>query len=117
MWWYIATFLASFVMAISTVYAGKANLPWWGLIVGILISGIFLPFVITVYAITGFSPNIMSLVQMIGAAIFPGNPQANMYFTLYGYNTLDQARGIIRDLKMVRPCASRVTHLSHISLL
>lgn len=38
---------------------------------------------------------------MVGAAMIPGNPQANMYFTLYGYNTLDQARGLIRDLKMV----------------
>ena len=37
---------------------------------------------------------------MLGAAMIPGNPQANMYFTLYGYNTLSQARGIIRDLKM-----------------
>lgn len=49
----------------------------------------------------GFSPNIQHLVQMLGAAMIPGSPQANMYFTLYGYNTLDQARGIIRDLKMV----------------
>ncbi|KAJ2936025.1 hypothetical protein H1R20_g1069, partial [Candolleomyces eurysporus] len=65
-----------------------------------MISTIFLPFVITVYAITGFSPNIQPLVQMLGACMIPGNPQANMYFTLYGFNTLDQARGLIRDLKM-----------------
>ncbi|PPQ75658.1 hypothetical protein CVT24_010578 [Panaeolus cyanescens] len=38
--------------------------------------------------------------RMIGAAMIPGNPQANMYFTLYGFNTLDQARGLIDDLKM-----------------
>lgn len=44
----------------------------------------------------------LTLKQMLGAALIPGNPQANMYFTLYGYNTLDQARGLIRDLKMVR---------------
>ena len=50
---------------------------------------------------SGFSPNIQHLVQMLGAALIPGSPQANMYFTLYGYNTLDQARGIIRDLKLV----------------
>lgn len=37
---------------------------------------------------------------MIGGVMIPGNPQANMYFTLYGYNTLQQARGLIRDLKM-----------------
>ncbi|KAF5378543.1 hypothetical protein D9615_007071 [Tricholomella constricta] len=100
MWWYIAMFVASFSMAMATIYTGGSGLPWWGLIVGIIISTVFLPFVITVYAITGFSPNIQSLVQMLGAAMIPGNPQANMYFTLYGYNTLDQARGLIRDLKM-----------------
>lgn len=100
MWWYLAMFAASFAMAMATMYAGKSGLPWWGLIVGILISALFLPFVITVYAITGFSPNIQHLVQMLGAAMIPGSPQANMYFTLYGYNTLDQARGLIRDLKM-----------------
>ena len=31
----------------------------------------------------------------------PGSPQTNMYFTLYGYNTLEQARRLVRDLKMV----------------
>ncbi|KAF7421318.1 hypothetical protein PC9H_011840 [Pleurotus ostreatus] len=100
MWWYLAIFFSSFAMAMATMYTGHSGLPWWGLIVGIIISAAFLPFVLTVYAITGFSPNIQSLVQMLGAAMIPGNPQANMYFTLYGYNTLDQARGLIRDLKM-----------------
>ncbi|RDB18213.1 Oligopeptide transporter 9 [Hypsizygus marmoreus] len=100
MWWYIAMFFASFAMAMATIYTGGSGLPWWALIVGLIISTVFLPFVITVYAITGFSPNIQSLVQMLGAALIPGSPQANMYFTLYGYNTLDQARGLIRDLKM-----------------
>ncbi|KAG6917369.1 hypothetical protein DXG01_002834 [Tephrocybe rancida] len=99
MWWYILTFVGSFAMAMATMYTGHSGLPWWGLIVGLIISSIFLPFVITVYAITGRSL-IPSLVQMLGAAMIPGNPQANMYFTLYGFNTLDQARGLIRDLKM-----------------
>lgn len=99
-WWYIAMFIASFAMAMATIYTAKSGLPWWGLIVALILSTVFLPFVITVYAITGFSPNIQSLVQMLGSAMIPGNPQANMYFTLYGFNTLDQARGLIRDLKM-----------------
>ncbi|TFK24179.1 peptide transporter MTD1 [Coprinopsis marcescibilis] len=99
-WWYIAMFVSSFAMAMSTIYAAKSGLPWWGLIVAIILATIFLPFVITVYAITGFSPNVMSLIQMLGSTMIPGNPQANMYFTLYGFNTLDQARGLIRDLKM-----------------
>jgi hypothetical protein len=33
--------------------------------------------------------------------MMPGSPQTNMYFTLYGFNTLEQALGLVRDLKMV----------------
>ncbi|KAJ3513900.1 hypothetical protein NLJ89_g2700 [Agrocybe chaxingu] len=100
MWWYLAVFVASFSMAMATIYTGHSGLPWWGLIVALIISAIFLPFVVTVYAITGFVPNIQNLVQILGASMLPGSPQTNMYFTLYGFNTLDQARGLIRDLKM-----------------
>ena len=39
--------------------------------------------------------------KMVEAVLFPGNPQANMYFTLYGFSTLEQAHGLIRDLKLV----------------
>jgi OPT family oligopeptide transporter len=99
-WWYVALFLASFVMAMATIYTGHAQLPWWGLIVALIFATILLPFVVTIYAITGFVTNTQNLIQILGAAILPGNPQANMYFTLYGYNTVDQARGLIRDLKM-----------------
>ncbi|CAA7263920.1 unnamed protein product [Cyclocybe aegerita] len=100
MWWYLAVLVASFAMAMATIYTGHSGLPWWGLIVALIISAIFLPFVVTVYAITGFVPNIQNLVQILGASMLPGSSQTNMYFTLYGFNTLDQARGLIRDLKM-----------------
>lgn len=100
MWWYIVVFVGSFAMAMATVYTSGSGLPWWGLIVAIILASIFLPFVVTVYAITGFVPDSMSLVQIIGASILPGSPQTTMYFTLYGYNTVLQARGLIRDLKM-----------------
>ena len=37
---------------------------------------------------------------MIGAAMVPGKPVANMYATLYGYNSVTQATSLLRDLKM-----------------
>ncbi|KAJ7362521.1 peptide transporter MTD1 [Mycena albidolilacea] len=102
MWWYIAIFFGSFGMAMATIYTGGSGMPWWGLIVGLLISAVFLPFVVTVHAITGFTTSMQNLVQIIGASIMPGSPQTNMYFTLYGFNTLEQALGLVRDLKMVQ---------------
>jgi hypothetical protein len=100
MWWYGAVFVASFAMAMATIYTSGSELPWWGLILCLVISAVFLPFTVTVYAITGFVPSIGPMVQIIGSAVLPGSPQTNMYFYLYGFNTLDQARGLIRDLKM-----------------
>ncbi|KAJ6476707.1 peptide transporter MTD1 [Mycena vitilis] len=64
--WYIVIFIGSFSMAMATIYTGGSGLPWWGLIVGILISAIFLPFVVTVYAITGFTTSMQNLVQALG---------------------------------------------------
>lgn len=56
--------------------------------------------IVLIHETSGFSPDIQSLVQMLGAVMIPGNPQANMHFTLYGSNTLSQALGLLRDLKM-----------------
>lgn len=108
MLWYFMVFVCSFAMAMATIYTGHTNLPWWGLIVALIFTTMFMPFVVTVFAITGmllcshvrlaskgrfrlylgFVPNIQNLIQMLGAAIIPGNPQANMYFTLYGFKSV-----------------------------
>ncbi|KAF8182489.1 peptide transporter MTD1 [Mycena galopus ATCC 62051] len=90
MWWYIVIFFASFGMAMATIYTGHSGMPWWGLVVGIIISAVFLPFVVTVYAITGFSTSMQNLVQIIGASLMPGSPQTNM----------QQALALVQDLKM-----------------
>lgn len=38
---------------------------------------------------------------MLGGALIPGKPVANMYFTMYGYNPVVQALNLLRDLKLV----------------
>ena len=38
---------------------------------------------------------------MLGGALIPGKPVANMYFTLYGYNPIVQSLSLLRDLKLV----------------
>ena len=39
---------------------------------------------------------------MIGGAMIPGKPVANMYFTLYGYQTYTLTLNLLQDLKLVR---------------
>jgi OPT oligopeptide transporter protein len=43
--------------------------------------------------------------QMLGGALIPGKPVANMYFTMYGYNPVLQALALLQDLKLVRSCS------------
>lgn len=100
MWWYGAIFLASFVVAEVTNYTGHSGLPWWSLIIALILSFVFTAFTGELYAITGFNLNIQPVVQMIGGYIHPGKPVANMYFTLYGYATQGQALLMLRDLKL-----------------
>ncbi|GAA5887704.1 hypothetical protein JCM6882_001503 [Rhodosporidiobolus microsporus] len=102
MWVYGAIMLASFAMAMATCYTGHSQLPWWALIVALLLSMFMFPFVCVIYAITGFKTDVQQLSQMLGAALVPGNSQANMYFTLYGYNSTAQGLALARDLKMAQ---------------
>lgn len=46
--------------------------------------------------------SIFQLTEMIGAAIIPGNPITNLYFTLYGSNVIAKARSLTQDLKLGR---------------
>ncbi|BGP34717.1 hypothetical protein JCM10296v2_006539 [Rhodotorula toruloides] len=99
---YGAVILCSFGMAMATCYTGHSQLPWWALIVAILLAFFMFPFVCVIYAITGFKTDVQQLAQMLGAALVPGNSQANMYFTLYGYNSCAQGLGLARDLKLAQ---------------
>ncbi|GAA5984804.1 hypothetical protein JCM10908_003512 [Rhodotorula pacifica] len=56
--------------------------------------------VCVICVITGFKTDVQQLAQMLGAAVVPGNSQANMYLTLYGYNSCAQGLSLARDLKM-----------------
>ncbi|GAA6013376.1 hypothetical protein JCM10207_000874 [Rhodosporidiobolus poonsookiae] len=101
-WVYGGIMLGTFAMAMATAYTGHSQLPWWALIVALLLSMFMFPFVCVIYAITGFKTDVQQLAQMLGAALVPGNSQANMWFTLYGYNSTAQGLSLARDLKLAQ---------------
>ncbi|PFH46431.1 hypothetical protein AMATHDRAFT_77677 [Amanita thiersii Skay4041] len=99
-WWYLAAFVGTTAMALATTYAAKSGLPWWALFVSLIFAWIFMPIINTLYATVGYAPSIENLIQMLGGALVPGKPVANMYFTLYGYNSVYQSQSLLRDLKL-----------------
>ncbi|KAJ3717209.1 OPT oligopeptide transporter [Lentinula guzmanii] len=52
------------------------------------------------FCVLSFVPGTEDIARMLGAALVPGKPRANMYFTLYAYNSTEQGRSMTRDLKM-----------------
>ncbi|KAM6503844.1 OPT oligopeptide transporter [Amanita muscaria] len=99
-WWYLALFVAMTGLAIGTSYAAGSGLPWWAMIVALIFSWVLMPIIGTLYATVGYAPSIENLIQMIGAALVPGKPVANMYFTLYGYQSTIQSQILLKDLKL-----------------
>lgn len=101
-WWYFCAFAASWIVGIVCLYVMKSTLPWWGFIIATLFTTLFMVIFGAQYAITGFGFNLQPIFQMLGGYMFPGRPLANMYFTTYTYNGLQQGWALLRDLKLAQ---------------
>ncbi|KAJ6503361.1 OPT oligopeptide transporter [Mycena vitilis] len=99
-WWYTAMFVASLAMGLATNYTANSQLPWWGFFIAVGFAVVFLPIISTLYAILCYVPGTEDIARMLGAGLLPGKPQANMFFSLYAYNSTEQGRSMTRDLKM-----------------
>ncbi|KAF2096568.1 OPT superfamily oligopeptide transporter [Rhizodiscina lignyota] len=102
LWWWGAILLVSWVIGIICLYVMKSTLPWWGFILALLFSIIFMLFFGAQFGITGFQFNIQPFCQMIAGYMFPGRPLANLYFTCYTFNALQMGQVLARDLKLAQ---------------
>ncbi|KAF7307085.1 OPT oligopeptide transporter [Mycena indigotica] len=98
--WYAGVFVASLAMGMATNYTGHSQLPWWGFFIAVGFAAFFLPIISTLYSILCYVPGTEDIARMLAAGLFPGKPIANMYFTLWAYNSTEQGRSMTRDLKM-----------------
>ncbi|OJJ49265.1 hypothetical protein ASPZODRAFT_60723 [Penicilliopsis zonata CBS 506.65] len=110
-WWYSLVLVLSVVIGLICLYKGDSTLPWWGFLVSCLVAWVFLLIFGAMQAVTGIAFIIQPIVQLIGGYIQPGNPVANMYFCLYGYNSVTQGALLCTDLKLAQygHLAPRVT--------
>ncbi|GAB7352500.1 hypothetical protein MBLNU459_g2902t1 [Dothideomycetes sp. NU459] len=101
-WWFGLTLVASFVIGLSTLYAIKSTLPWWGFIVANLFAALFILFFGAQFGLTGFQFNQQPIAQMLGGYLHPGKPLANMWFTVFAFNGVQQGQLLARDLKLAQ---------------
>lgn len=101
-WWWGTVLLLSFIVGMVCLYVMKSTLPWWGFIVANLISLLFMLFFGAQYGLTGFQFNVQPICQMLAGYMFPRRPLANLYFTCYTYNSLQQGQVLAKDLRLAQ---------------
>ncbi|KAH3662227.1 hypothetical protein OGAPHI_005475 [Ogataea philodendri] len=101
-WWYALLFVLAFMVALICLYKADSGLPWYMLIFALALAYPMTLFLGSLVGIFGFGGTQMqTVIQMIGGFSMPKqSPLANMYFTLYGYNSVGQAFSLLSDLKM-----------------
>ncbi|KAI9027412.1 OPT family small oligopeptide transporter [Phycomyces nitens] len=99
-WWYYITFLIAFGVSFGVIYAWPIYLPWWGLILAIAISVIFVLPIGIIQAITNQQPGLNVITEFIIGYALPGHPIANVTFKTYGYISMNQCLTFVGDLKL-----------------
>ncbi|CAO0800669.1 unnamed protein product [Mucor circinelloides] len=99
-WWYYIVYFGGMALNVAVAYINKSQLPWWGVVMAIVMSTLLsLPLnMITAITGTGFGLNVFA--EMICGFILPGLPVANMYYKTLGFNTLNSAGNLASDLKI-----------------
>lgn len=106
-WWYVSVLVVSFVVGMVTIYGIQSTLPWWSFIVSNLIAAVFILFFGAQMGLTGFQIDLQPMIQMLAGYLTPGRPLANMYFSAFGANGIQQGQWLLRDLKL-----AQLSHLS-----
>jgi OPT family small oligopeptide transporter len=100
-WWYIAVFIISFAASFGVIYGWKEiQLPWWGLILAIIIPIVFVLPIGIIQAVTNQQPGLNIITELIIGFALPGRPIANVTFKTYGYISMYQCLLFVGDLKL-----------------
>ncbi|KAG0348079.1 hypothetical protein BG004_006134 [Podila humilis] len=99
-WWYGALFFGMTVIAIITCEVWDYKLPWWGVLLAVLLSAIFSLPVGLIQAITNQQPGLNIITEYVIGYILPGRPIANVTFKTLGYISMAQAMTFTSDLKL-----------------
>ncbi|SAM03355.1 hypothetical protein [Absidia glauca] len=99
-WWYMALFVCALGASFATIVVYPSDMPWWTLIIAVILALVWLLPIGIVTAITSQAPTISMITEWVYGAIAPGHPIGNMIFKTYGYITVRQALLFAQDLKL-----------------
>ncbi|KIW33917.1 OPT family small oligopeptide transporter [Cladophialophora immunda] len=101
-WWWASVALISWVVGLGCLYGMHSTLPGWGFLLAAIFTFLLLLFLGAQMGLTGFQFNVQPICQMIAGYLFPHRPLANLYFTCYTFNTLQQGQLLAKDMKLAQ---------------
>ncbi|KAF9977098.1 hypothetical protein BGZ73_006972 [Actinomortierella ambigua] len=98
-WWYGTLFAVCLALTFATCITWEL-MPWWGVILALGISAVFVLPVGIVHAVTNQQPGLHIITEYIFGYLRPGYPIDNVIFKTYGYVVNYQALTFVMDLKL-----------------
>ncbi|KAF2220146.1 peptide transporter MTD1 [Elsinoe ampelina] len=99
-WWYIAVFILCFFAGLIVNIKGETTMPVWGYIIALILGAFIAPFSCILYGLYGTSVGTNALSKMIGGAVHPGRPIANLYFAAWSHQVILLAVNLANWLKV-----------------
>ncbi|EFW21593.1 hypothetical protein D8B26_001765 [Coccidioides posadasii str. Silveira] len=99
-WWYLALLGGCLALCFITCLAWPTHLPWWALMIALLIAIIWTVPIGIVQGSTNIQIGLNVFTEYIIGYMLPGRPLGMMLFKTYGYITMAQALSFIQDLKI-----------------
>lgn len=100
LWWYGATFLIMFGMALGVTQGYPTHLTWWAFILSQIMAIVWFVPIGMVQATTNIQIGLNVFTEFIIGYMQPGRPMAMMLFKTFGYITMSQGLYFCQDLKI-----------------
>ncbi|KAF9438266.1 hypothetical protein BGZ76_008907 [Entomortierella beljakovae] len=98
-WWYGVLFVLMFILSLYTCISDNL-MPWWALVLAILMAVFFVLPVGIVQATTNLQPGLNIVTEYVIGLLLPGHAISNVTFKTYGYIVNAQALQFASDLKL-----------------
>ncbi|KAH7139985.1 OPT oligopeptide transporter protein-domain-containing protein [Dactylonectria estremocensis] len=98
-WWYAIIFAILLGISMAFIYVYDTGLPWWGLIISVLINVVLLIPIGLMKATCNVTVNTGVLAALIGGLIWPGKMVNNVVFKVFTLVCTFQGLGYIQSMK------------------
>ncbi|KAJ3028986.1 UNVERIFIED_CONTAM: hypothetical protein HDU68_000426 [Siphonaria sp. JEL0065] len=99
-WWYFALLFVTLTAGIAVCQYGGFDLPWWGVIVAVVLALVSMLPIGIIQAISGQQIGLNVMSEFLIGLILPGRIAAVMAFKTFSYMAMFQGLYLVQDMKL-----------------